>query len=131
MPRIFICSSSSDLRDSAHLIYRHFDQRLGPDAVVMDDPGLLPDERRAQAAARIAESQVVLAIVGLRQGGRPQTPATADVSEFVRETTEVARAAKVPVILVLVAGADMAAPWELLDGLHDVTAHVAMVEIAA
>jgi hypothetical protein len=125
MPGVFISYRRSDSRGTTGRLYDFLKQRLSPVQVFRDIYDLRPGEKYEDAIQRaLASSGVLLAIIG--PGWLNASDATGrrlnDPTDLLRREIATALASNIPVIPVLVDGANMPAARDLPHDLHQLSA---------
>lgn len=124
---IFISYRRSDSSDVTGRIYDRLVQAFGKDCIFKDvDSVPLGVDFRKHLAASVGQCQVLLAVIGkswMTGGQNPQQPALHSPRDFVRIEIESAFQRNIPIIPVLVQGADIPAEEELPPSLQSLAYH--------
>jgi molecular chaperone DnaK len=122
-PSIFLSYRRDDSADVSGRIYDRLVQRFTKEKVFKDVDSIpLGIDFRQHLVAAVGECSVVLAVIGRNWLGQPSPPGKRridDPRDFVRIELEAALARRIPLIPVLVQGADVPSDTELPPGLLD------------
>jgi hypothetical protein len=122
MAKITISYRRDDSMDITGRIFDRLTNRYGRETVFRDIDNIPPGlDFREQIRASIGDSDVLMVVVGPRWtgGGRRGQPRIRAETDYVRFEVEAALNRRIPVIPLLVGGADMPEPSELPENIRD------------
>lgn len=122
--RVFISYRREDSQDVAARIHRELSLALGAKALFMDVDNLMAGQRFDKVLEKaLGECDVLLAVIGPRWLATQEERAGSAERDFVREEIAAALKREIPVIPVLVNGAQLPRAQALPEDMHELVRH--------